>query len=125
MSPRLAPAARRQYVRKLMRFLLVMWLALGLAPGLGEIVETVVHFAEAGHVAHTHADQGDLGEQGPEHGCGTTQHYCGCCASQVLDPAPPPQVACSTTPAIGPAWSPRILVSLRDAALPFRPPITS
>jgi hypothetical protein len=108
-----------------MRFLLVMWLALGLTPGLGEIAETVVHFARSGHVAHTEADQGDLGDQGPEHGCGTTQHRCGCCASQVFDPAPLPEVAGSTSPAIVPASLPPILASLRDAALPFRPPIAS
>lgn len=108
-----------------MRLLLVMWLVLGLAPGLGEVAETVVHFSQAGHVAHTDADQGDLGDQGPEHGCGTTQHLCGCCASQVFDPAPLPEVAGSTSPAIAVASLPPTLSSLRDVAPPFRPPIAS
>lgn len=102
-----------------------MWLALGLVPGLGEIVETVVHFSTSGHVAHTDADQGDLGEQGPEHGCGTTQHYCGCCASQVFDPAPLSELFGATLLVAGATSLSPTLVSLSDAAPPFRPPIAS
>jgi hypothetical protein len=108
-----------------LRFLLVMWLALGLAPGFGEVAETLVHLATSGHLAHSDADQGDLGDQGDEHGCGTTQHHCGCCASQVVASAPRVEVVRSTVLAPGLAPSVETLASLHEPTPPFRPPIAS
>lgn len=108
-----------------MRSLLVMWLAVGMAPGLGEVAETVVHLATSGHLAHSDADNGDLGNQGDEHGCGTTQHLCGCCASQVVSSASRPEVAVTPVPGTGQTSVPAPLDSLHEPAPPFRPPIAS
>jgi hypothetical protein len=47
-----------------MRLLLVLTLLHGLAPGLGELAESVVHYVAEGHLAHSAADHGDLGCQG-------------------------------------------------------------
>jgi len=108
-----------------MRVLLVLLLVHGLCPALGEVAEAVVHYAAEGHLPHTAADQGDLGDQGEEHGCGTTQHLCSCCASQVLAAAPReevpgPEAAPARWPAPGQA-----LASLHEPTPPFRPPIAS
>ncbi len=46
-----------------------------------------MHYARTGHVAHTAGDRGDLGDQGDEHGCGTTQHHCTCCANRAVTPS--------------------------------------
>jgi hypothetical protein len=108
-----------------MRFLLVIWMAVGLAPGFGEVAETAVHLATSGHLVHSDADNGDLGNQGDEHGCGTTQHNCGCCASQVVLSTQ----ACGflVTLVVAPRHSvtPDALVSLHEPTPPFRPPILS
>jgi len=108
-----------------MRLLLIMLLALGLAPGLGEVVESAVHLATAGHLAHSDADHGDLDDQGSEHGCGTTEHRCGCCASQVVATAPVATVvgAARVEPGLLPAAT--NLATLHQPAPPFRPPIAS
>jgi len=108
-----------------MRLLLVIWLAVGLAPGLGEVVESAVHLATSGHLAHSDADHGDLGNQGDEHGCGTTQHHCDCCASQVVMSAHAGAVTVSLAAAPGHAVTPGALVSLHEPTPPFRPPIPS
>jgi len=108
-----------------MRFVLVMWLAVGMTPGLGEVAETVVHLATSGHLAHSDADQGDLGNQGDEHGCGTTQHHCGCCVSQVVAAAPRTEVAMNVVPATGQVPAPVTLASLHEPTPPYRPPIAS
>ena len=106
-----------------MRFLLVMWLAVGLAPGLGEVAETAVHLATSGHLAHSDADHGDLGNQGDEHGCGTTQHHCGCCASQVVVSAQATALTVSLAVEPGLSLAPASLASLHEPTPPFRPPI--
>jgi hypothetical protein len=108
-----------------MRFLLVMWLAVGLAPGLGEVAETAVHLATSDHLAHSDADLGDLGDLGDEHGCGTTQHHCGCCTSQVVVSAAGNQVTVSLHASPGVVAAPGALVSLHEPTPPFRPPIRS
>lgn len=108
-----------------MRLLLVLWLAVGLAPGLGEVAETAVHFATSGHLAHSDADDGDLGNQGDEHGCGATQHHCGCCASQVVVAAHADELSVSLAVAPGPSVTPGALVSLHEPTPSFRPPINS
>lgn len=108
-----------------MRFLLVMWLAVGMTPGLGEVAETVVHLATSGHLAHSDADHGDLGNQGDEHGCGTTQHLCGCCASQAVSAASRPEVSVTPVPMTAPTPVPASLSSLHEPTPPFRPPIAS
>lgn len=108
-----------------MRLALVILLVHGLVPALGEVVETVAHYAATGHLAHSDADRGDLGDQGDEHGCGTTEHRCGCCASQVVlaphDEAP----AVSLAVAPGLSVAPSSLASLHEPAPPLRPPIRS
>jgi len=107
------------------RSLLVLLLVNGLAPGLGEVAESAVHFALEGHLAHSDADHGDLGDQGHEHGCGTTEHLCSCCASLsfvalaagvVLTVVPAPASPLSTG---------ERLASLDAPAPPLRPPIAS
>ena len=52
-----------------MRTALVILLIYGLVPALGEVAEAVTHYVTEGHLAHTAADEGDLGDQGHEHGC--------------------------------------------------------
>jgi hypothetical protein len=106
-----------------MRAALVILLVHGLVPGAGEVVEAVAHYAIEGHLAHTAADRGDLGEQGDEHGCGTTQHRCGCCASQVVVPAQAGALLVSLAVAPGRSAAPAALVSLHEPAPPLRPPI--
>jgi hypothetical protein len=110
-------------MRLAMRWLLVAILVHGFVPGLAEAAEAVVHLARTGHAAHTAADQGDLGDQGPEHGCGTTQHHCTCCAAQVVVPAPEVVVATAEhvrSPTVRPAER---VPATREPARPFRPPI--
>jgi hypothetical protein len=102
-----------------------MWLAVGLAPGLGEVAETAVHLSTSGHLAHSDADRGDLGNQGDEHGCGTTQHNCGCCASQVVVSTQGSDFCVSLAGAPGLSVTPDALVSLHEPTPPFRPPIQS
>jgi hypothetical protein len=108
-----------------MRFLLVMWLAVGLAPGLGEVAKTAVHLATSGHLVHSDADNGDLGNQGDEHGCGTTQHNCGCCASQVVVSTQASELSVTTAVAPRHSVTPDAIVSLHEPTPPFRPPILS
>lgn len=84
----------------------------------------MTHYVGEGHLAHTSADEGDLGDQGGEHGCGTTERHCGCCTSQVATAAGP--VIAVEAPAVdGPALAPGALASLHAPAPPFRPPIAS
>ncbi len=108
-----------------MRLALVLLLVHGLVPALGEVAETAVHYAVEGHLAHSPADRGDLGDQGDEHGCGTTQHHCACCASQVLAPAPAMVARAPAPPLAGRVPAARTLASLTDPAPPRRPPIAS
>ena len=107
------------------RLLLILWLAAGLAPGLGELAESAVHLADTGHLAHTEAGRGDLGDQGDEHGCGATHHLCGCCASQVVVPAHAGALPVSLAVTPGLASTPAALVSLHERTPPYRPPIPS
>ncbi len=108
-----------------MRLALVLLLINGLTPAFGEIAEAVVHYAVEGHLAHTDADQGDLGEQGQEHGCGATEHHCSCCVSQVVM-APSARAVLPAVPAgtRAPVVRER-LTSLHAPAPPYRPPIAS
>ena len=106
-----------------MRLLLVLLLIHGLVPAFGEVAEAVVHYAKTGHLAHSDADQGDLGDQGGEHGCSPTSHRCACCAPQPVVASPAGQV-------VRVAWTPsRLLpdeagqVAPRPPDRPFRPPI--
>jgi len=107
------------------RLLLVLTLICGLVPDVGELAEAAVHFAVEGHLAHTVADQGDLGDQGHEHGCGTTDHRCSCCASQVVIAPPAMAVLPSAPPASRPSSPGVRLASLHEPAPPYRPPIAS
>ncbi len=106
-----------------MRLLLITWLAVGLAPGLGEVAETMVHLTTSQHLAHSDADHGDLGDQGDEHGCGTTQHHCRCCASQVVAAAAPAEVLGVTSRCGDQPTSAGTLASLHEPTPPYRPPI--
>lgn len=105
------------------RLLLVLLLIHGLVPAFGEVVEAVVHFATEGHLAHSAADEGDLGDQGDEHGCSPTSHRCACCAPQPVVASPHGQPVRVT-------WVPgRLAPDDRSRAVarapdrPFRPPI--
>lgn len=108
-----------------MRLVLLLALIHGLVPGLGELAETAVHYVVEGHLVHSDADQGDLGDVGDEHGCGGAQHLCGCCASQMFVAQP----GCSSLDVVASRESKSIagsrLVSLHDPAPPRRPPIAS
>lgn len=72
---------------KLCAFVLI----LAMLPGVAEILESAVHLATEGHLAHS-APDGDRHEPtGPEHGCTAIFHYCGCHASLAfLGPPFPP-----------------------------------
>jgi hypothetical protein len=108
-----------------MRLALVLALVHGLAPGLGEVVEAAAHYAIEGHLAHSDADRGDLGDLGREHGCGTTEHHCACCLSQDFAAAPVQATpVASPFRASAPAARPG-LESLHDPAPPRRPPIAA
>jgi hypothetical protein len=108
-----------------MRALLVAVLINGLVPTLGEVAEAMVHYAVEGHLAHSESDQGDLGEQGQEHGCGPTEHHCTCCPSQTLVPATR-TAALPEVPSAARAHAlPGSLASLQEPEPPVRPPITS
>lgn len=107
-----------------MRILVVLLLVHGLVPDLAEIGEAAVHWVQTGHAAHTAADRGDLGDQGAEHGCGTTRHRCACCATESAAPADQVAIADVVDPdrtlrASDPAAPVR-----REPARPFRPPIS-
>jgi hypothetical protein len=106
------------------RWLLVAMLLHGLVPGLAEAGEALVHYVRTGHVAHTAADRGDLGDQGPEHGCGTTQHRCTCCATQLVEPARKVVVATAEVPAAPALPDAKRELAPREPARPFRPPIS-
>lgn len=69
----------------------------GLVPSFGEAIELAVHYAVSGHLAHASADETDLGDVSPEHGCGPTAHHCGCCPSQSVVPSSLPAVSWTTT----------------------------
>jgi hypothetical protein len=107
------------------RLLLILILINGLAPSLGELAEAVVHLAVEGHLAHSQAAHCELGERGDEHGCGTTEHHCTCCASQVVIA---PHVG-TVLPAVLAGSRPLVerarLTSLHAPAPPYRPPIAS
>jgi hypothetical protein len=108
-----------------MRLLLVTWLAVGLVPGLGEVAETVVHLATAGHLAHSQAAHCHASDHQDEHGCGATQHLCGCCASLSLDSPTAVRVRRPAAAAARRVTSVPSLASLHEPAPPVRPPIAS
>jgi hypothetical protein len=107
-----------------LRVFLVLMLVNGLVPDLAEVGEAVVHYVRTGHVAHTAADQGDLGDQGPEHGCGTTQHRCTCCATQDVVPSGDVVVALLDGATARPVPPLELTLAPRAPARPFRPPIS-
>jgi hypothetical protein len=103
--------------------LLVIALIHGLVPAFGELVEATVHYATTGHLAHSGADEGDLGDQGSEHGCSPTAHHCDCCAAQaVVTPRPLTGIAVTWREV---RWSPSTSDRMTNRSLdpPFRPPI--
>jgi hypothetical protein len=107
------------------RLLLIVTLINGLVPSFAELAETAVHYAVEGHLAHSEAARCELGERGDEHGCGTTEHHCTCCASQVVM-APEGRAELAIVQS-GSRSRPAAagLVSLHEPAPPFRPPIAS
>jgi hypothetical protein len=120
---RLPPDGRAGSILAAVRLLLVLVLIHGLVPAFGEVAEAVVHYATTGHLAHSDADEGDLGDQGGEHGCSPTSHRCACCAPQPVVASPAGQV-------VRIAWTPSRLppaeagqVAPRAPDRPFRPPI--
>jgi len=121
---RLRYGFRAASIGGVVRVLLVLVLVHGLVPDLAEVGEAVVHYVQTGHVAHTAADHGDLGDQGREHGCGTTQHRCTCCATQAVAPADEVVVTSLDGDAakpLAPLW---LKLAAREPDRPFRPPIS-
>ena len=106
-----------------MRVLLVLMLVHGLVPDLAEVGEAVLHYARTGHVAHAADDHGDLGDQGSEHGCGTTQHRCACCATQPIAPSADVVIASAGGGVARPLAPAETSLLAREPARPFRPPI--
>ncbi len=108
-----------------MRLILILTLINGLVPSLAEVAETAVHYAVEGHLAHSEAARCELGERGDEHGCGTTEHHCTCCASQVVMAPPSRSEQAAARPGSRTAPASAGLVSLHEPSPPFRPPIAS
>jgi hypothetical protein len=108
-----------------MRAALVILLVNGLVPALGEVAEALTHYAVEGHLAHSEADRGDLGDLGHEHGCGTTEHHCSCCTSQALGLGVAGVVLPASAPAARLPGACRRLATLHEPAPPYRPPIAS
>jgi hypothetical protein len=107
-----------------MRLLLLLTLIHGLVPALDEVVESVVHYAVEGHLAHSEVDC-DRGDLGHEHGCSPTEHLCSCCSSLTfLAPAAvgllPAASARARSVPVGAG-----LASLDAPAPPLRPPIAA
>lgn len=90
---------------------LLLW---ALLPGLGEVLENAVHFAQEGHFAHAAPDGDEHQPSGAEHGCTGTLHLCSCCVSLSFVP----------TQAIteGPDFGPERLVARGGAHLPAGTP---
>jgi hypothetical protein len=107
------------------RLLLILTLIHGLAPSIGELAEAAIHLAVEGHPAHSVAANCQLGERGDEHGCGTTEHHCTCCASQVVMAPSGRAEQPVASPDAGTVPARAGLVSLHEPAPPFRPPIPS
>jgi hypothetical protein len=105
------------------RLLLILTLIHGLAPSLGELAESAIHLAVEGHLAHSEAADCQLGEGADEHGCGTTEHHCTCCASQVVMVSPGRAVQPVSPSGARTVAARAGLVSLHEPAPPYRPPI--
>jgi hypothetical protein len=106
-----------------LRWLLVLMLVNGLAPGIAEAAEGAVHLVKTGHVAHTVPGEDDLGDQGPEHSCGAIFHHCDCCASASGTAAARTELGSPVrAPTAPPEQSLRGFAS-RALEPPFRPPI--
>jgi hypothetical protein len=104
------------------RWLLLAILINGLAPGIAEAGEAVVHYVQTGHLAHSPGEE-DLDDQGPEHSCGVVFHQCGCCTAMTVlphdgagagEPAPMVERAALVN---------RTRVVTRSLEPPLRPPI--
>ena len=57
---------------------LLVW---ALVPGVGELLENALHFAQEGHFAHAAPDGDHHDPPSPEHGCAGAVHLCSCCVS--------------------------------------------
>jgi hypothetical protein len=119
----LLPDGRASSIVAVVRLLLVLVLIHGLVPAFGEVAEAVVHYVTTGHLAHSDADEGDLGDQDGEHGCSPTSHRCACCAPQPVVASPAGQV-------VRVAWMPSRHPPVEGGQMaprapdrPFRPPI--
>lgn len=107
-----------------MRLLLLLTLIHGLVPALGEVVESLVHYAVEGHLAHSEVDC-DRGDLGHEHGCCPTEHLCSCCASLTfVAPAAVGALPAASARTHRPPVGARV-ASLDPPAPPYRPPIAS
>lgn len=107
-----------------MRVFVLLLLVRGIVPGLPELGEAVVHYVRAGHIAHTSADKGDLGDQGAEHGCGTTLHTCTCCPTQSMAQPGNVVVGALRSGFSAPVPAGEVTIGLGEPARPFRPPIS-
>lgn len=95
-----SPSYSRSVV--LARALFVLWTAVTLIPGVGELIEDGVHVVLDGH--DDHAD----GEAPcPEHGCAPTSHHCSCCVSlSILAPMAITEVTVSIASGELSEWAP-------------------
>jgi hypothetical protein len=105
-----------------MRVILVLATLHGLVPGLGELVESAVHYASAGHLPHS-AGETDLGDRGAEHSCGVTLHSCGCCAGQPVLREHELAVVERGAPELARFQGAAGAIADRGPERPFRPPI--
>jgi len=108
-----------------MRLALVLVLAWVLVPGLREVAESGVHLLRTGHVHASHApgSDTDLGDEAPEHSCGTTQHQCGCCSSLPLAAGRAISVAPASDVSAKLAWARNVPPARVGIDRLFRPPI--
>ncbi len=58
--------------------LLLLWLAITLIPGTGELLQDAAHLVFEGRTDHV-----DGHDPCPEHGCTPIDHHCSCCSSLV------------------------------------------
>jgi hypothetical protein len=103
-----------------MRLLLVAWLIIAMAPGLGEIVETVVDGVTFGHVVHCE----DPCHQGDDRGCDEAQCLGSCsCQAVTLTSRFGEAGTMVLVPSLVPADE--LLAPLHEPAPLRRPPIPS
>jgi hypothetical protein len=112
-----------------MKMVLCAFLVFGLVPGSDELVETLTHLAQDGHLPHSQThDRVAAFERHPtdaEHGCTPVDHHCKCCATQHVVPpkAGPPALPAFANVALRYARMQGRGPPSRSTAPPVPPPI--